>query len=197
MINKKIAMSALSIVTALSLMGGATYAFFSDSGTSSNNVFASGTLDLQLSNDNVTYSNSVTGSFGQTNMIPGGTPVSGDLFLKNTGSVNSSDIDITFSNAHTQALTGAGTVHTEDMDKYLKIEVLTYDGVDLLSGLVNSNGNGFKDLDDLEAQGLPNLSGLTAGDDKPLVMDIRLDISAPNEMQGDSVTTTINVTMNQ
>ena len=49
MINKRITMSAFSIVTALSLMGGATYAYFTDSVTSQNNTFSTGTLDINIS----------------------------------------------------------------------------------------------------------------------------------------------------
>lgn len=56
-INRKIALSALSILGALALIGGATLAFFSDIETSTGNVFAAGEIDLEI--DNTSYYNGV------------------------------------------------------------------------------------------------------------------------------------------
>ena len=50
--NKKIAMSALSIVSSLVIMGGATYAAFTTQATLANNTFATGNADLLIANDN-------------------------------------------------------------------------------------------------------------------------------------------------
>lgn len=52
MINKKIAFSLISIVSALAIMGGATFAYFSSQATSTDNVFGSGTLELLLDDNN-------------------------------------------------------------------------------------------------------------------------------------------------
>jgi predicted ribosomally synthesized peptide with SipW-like signal peptide len=49
--NKKIALSSLSIMAALALIGGATFAFFSDTETSTGNTFTAGSLDLQIGNE--------------------------------------------------------------------------------------------------------------------------------------------------
>jgi predicted ribosomally synthesized peptide with SipW-like signal peptide len=48
MINKRIALRSVSIVASLALIAGATFAFFSDSETSENNVFRAGGLDLKV-----------------------------------------------------------------------------------------------------------------------------------------------------
>lgn len=48
MLNRKIAISAISILASLALMGGATFAYFTDTKTSSDNTFASGTLDIDI-----------------------------------------------------------------------------------------------------------------------------------------------------
>ncbi len=45
--NSKIALSAISILASLALVGGATFALFSDVATSSDNTFATGTLNLR------------------------------------------------------------------------------------------------------------------------------------------------------
>ncbi len=52
MINRRIIASGLSIVSALAVMGGATFAFFSDSATSTGNVFAAGTLSIDITDQN-------------------------------------------------------------------------------------------------------------------------------------------------
>lgn len=55
--NKKIALSGLSILSALALVGGATFAFFSDVETSSGNILQSGKIDLKI--DNTSFYNGV------------------------------------------------------------------------------------------------------------------------------------------
>ena len=84
MINKKILMSALSIVTALSLAGGATYAFFTDTATSSNNVISSGTLSISL-NDQNSGEAFVNENLG-TNWAPGESKII-NFDVVNTGSL--------------------------------------------------------------------------------------------------------------
>ncbi len=92
MINRKIAMSAMSIVTALALAGGATFAFFSDTATSNDNTFSTGNADLQITNDETSpptdpelpYSNLIAGvSFSD---IAPGFSEDKDFWLKNNSS---------------------------------------------------------------------------------------------------------------
>ncbi len=92
MINKKIMLSGISIVASLSLMAGATFAFFSDSATASNNTFATGNADLQLSLDGESFANSIPGP-AFTNMAPGDTETY-DFWLKNNSSASIS-LDLT------------------------------------------------------------------------------------------------------
>lgn len=49
--NKRIALSGLSILTALALIGGATFAFFSDVETSHDNILTAGKIDLKIDNN--------------------------------------------------------------------------------------------------------------------------------------------------
>lgn len=49
--NKKIAMSGLSIMAALMMLGGATYAQFASSATTTENTFATGNADLRIAVD--------------------------------------------------------------------------------------------------------------------------------------------------
>lgn len=60
MINKKIIVSTLSILASLTLMAGATYAFFTDSATSANNQLTTGTLNISVDQSANIFQNSTT-----------------------------------------------------------------------------------------------------------------------------------------
>ncbi len=63
---KKILGLVLAALVVLAGIGGATWASFNDTETSTGNVFTAGTLDLKLSDSNETDLNGVTASFGGT-----------------------------------------------------------------------------------------------------------------------------------
>src|SRR3989344_915283 len=89
--NKKIALSAMSILTSLALLGGATFAFFSDEGTSTDNTFGAGTLDLLLDNDGVTFLDDVTATFDVDGMAPGDSAAQ-EISFHNAGSISIAEI---------------------------------------------------------------------------------------------------------
>lgn len=197
----------------LALTVGITRAVWSDSATSTDNVFQAGTLDLKLSNDNSSYSDSVTATWGGSGMVPGGAAVSGSLYLKNTGNPAADHVHLAFTNTITEAAEGPGTSPGNPMDEFLEVTAFTYDGQDLIAaGLISdSNGNGFIDLDDLEAIALPGV-GESTGDsvvgDKTLaladidtphtvVLSVKLNMGAADENQGDAVTTIVTATLHQ
>lgn len=198
MFNKKIIISGISILTAIALMGGATYAFFSDSGTSSSNVFATGTLDLKLSDTGSgpeSDQDSVIASFGSSTLAPGTCTGNQTLTLKNTGTVAANHAEVHLGNV----VTDTGNNATPDMDVFLRINKLEYDSVSVLGQISNSNGNGFTDLADWAADStvLDNLALTNLDTGHPLVMDVCLDSTAGNTLQGDSVTSTFTVDLNQ
>src|SRR3989344_761954 len=82
--NTRIALSGLSILTTLALVGGATFALFSDSATSTDNTFSSGNASLLIANNDAspgTYAESIAGvSF--SDIAPGFT-MDKDFWLKN------------------------------------------------------------------------------------------------------------------
>jgi len=190
MMNKKIALSLLSIVSALAIVGGATFAFFSDSGTSTQNVFSSGTLDLKLSDDTPEIiQDDVTASFGASDLAPGDCTEAQELRLRNSGTVNGNHVDITASNSD-------GTFAA-----FLRIDSLTYDSVDVTGNITENGGDGnsFLDLVDWtnDSDGLHNL-GLTDLDtDHPLSIVVCLDESAGNSEQGGSDTLNLTATLRQ
>ncbi len=84
MINKKILVSGLSVVSTLALMGGTAFALFSDTATATNNTFATGNADLQISLNGEDYDDSIPGPTF-TGMFPGDSRTY-DFWLKNNSS---------------------------------------------------------------------------------------------------------------
>lgn len=188
-INSRILISAASIAAAGALVVGATFAYFSDTQTSSRNVFAAGTLNLALCDGNKpcpdpNTSQSVTATFGKDNMAPGDCTDTQNLTVKNNGSVDANHVDISASNDNTT------------LAQFLKLDTLTYNASNVLP--LDSNGNGFIDLDDLRMTGLTNLlPGLTAGNSTTLAMKVCLDTSATTAIAGQSDDLTLTVKLDQ
>ena len=207
MLNKKIALSTMSILASLALLGGATFAFFSDAGSSSDNVFNAGTLDMELSDGNQEDLDDVAATWGLAS-APGDT-FTGDLRITNTGSVDANHVELKFVNTVDEADSGPGTVATIPMDRVIEITTFGWDSdgngsleTDLLAGVVDSNGNTIKDLDDLENQVADDFDDLLFGGtdtaDHVLRIAGRLHPTLTvDQHQGDSVDMDLTVTMNQ
>lgn len=180
--NRKIVISALSALTALGMMGAATFAYFNDTNTSTGNTFSSGTLDLQLANGVSSFTQNVTASFGGTDMSPGVCLAPATLWIKNIGPVIGNHVDFTATNTLTS------------FAAFLKLNTLTFDGLDV--SLADSNGNTIRDLQDLAINGIPNkaVTDLIA---HPLIMEVCLDSSAGNPQQGQSNTLDLTVFLDQ
>lgn len=97
MINSRILLSVASIAAAGALIIGATFAFFSDTATSSDNSFSTGILDLKIRDNNEGFSDAVTASTVANNMIPGGTPTESYVCFKNTGDYDIQEIILAMS----------------------------------------------------------------------------------------------------
>lgn len=135
--------------------GAGTYAYFSDTATSSDNDLKSGTIDLKLNG-----SDGVTGAFSASNLAPGQYG-SGSLDVSNGGSVTADHLEMVFSATETEAdgpngNNEADTAPTsaDGMAEVFRFSDLTYGGTDLLSNLSDANGNGIIDLDDVIAHGV-------------------------------------------
>ena len=200
--NKRILLSSASALSALSLIVGGTYAFFSDEGTSNDNLFSvsATAFDLKLSDDTPeTDQDAVTASFGGSNMAPGVCLGSQELRAKNTGTIAGNHIELKVVNT----VTDSGSNSTPDIDAFLRLDTFTYDGTDLKPSITDVNGNGFKDLNDLENNNvdgsvdLDNLSLTNTGVNHPFVLKACLDATAGNDLPGDSVDSDWTVTLNQ
>lgn len=185
---KKI-IASLFIIGLMAGIGiGVTRAYFSNEGTNTGNIFAAGTLDLKLSDTDETAQDNIAASWVGSNMAPGGPAVLGSLTLKNTGTIQGNHLEITTGNNCDDP--------SGDMDKYLEITSLLYDGGSILGTVSNSNGNGWKDLDDLEAAGLDNLT-LTDFGNHTLSMEVKLNENIDDNYQGKSCSSIFTFTLNQ
>jgi len=87
---------SFAVILLASLFAGANlYAYFSDTETSTGNIFTAGTLDLKLSHTGVdSWNDGVTATWTLSNMKPRDETPLASVFFKNFGSVASSTMEI-------------------------------------------------------------------------------------------------------
>lgn len=192
MMKKKIAIGLIGILGVVSFVAVGTRAYFSQQGEVKSNVFSTGTLSLKLNEDE-----EATAVWNIAAGAPGDS-VSGTANIKNAGNIVADHIEVSAKNTIIEATSGPGTPSTTPLDTVLEITALTYDGADVLSQVTDANGNGIKDLDDLETVVLDDLALTDLDVDHPLAMTVRFEPTRTvAEHQGDSATTTLTVTLNQ
>jgi predicted ribosomally synthesized peptide with SipW-like signal peptide len=198
---KKLLLSLVTIGATGALLIGVTRAYFSDQGTSSNNIFSTGTLILGLRDGNEQAdTKTLTATFGNGTLVPGTNEQSGactgdqTLTLKNTGTIAANHAEIHLANL----VTDVSPTATPSMDSFLRIYKLEYDGTSVLNQ-IPVGSNSFADLADwaTNATALDNLSLTNLNTDHHLVMNVCLDSSGGNDLQGDSVNSTFTVDLNQ
>jgi predicted ribosomally synthesized peptide with SipW-like signal peptide len=188
MVNKKIAMSALSIVTVVALVGGATFALFTDQATANDSTFASGNADLKLALDGgagepdaANFADSIE-SPDFSNLAPGFT---GDMtfWMKNT-STSAISLDVVAD------LTGLSGSFGSDGVNHLPDALLvkwTCD-TDDNGGLQDNTPTGEFSVNQWISGGTATLGTLAPGNAIVCRMHARVPATAGNEIQGDSVT---------
>lgn len=101
--NKKIFISAVSILTSLAMLGGSAYAAFIVNATSNGSTFSSGTPALELCNDvggainTSSCANQIASPISVTDLIPG-TPQTFAFWLDNTGTDALTPLTAVFAN---------------------------------------------------------------------------------------------------
>jgi len=201
---KRILVSLMVIALICGLIGSGIYATFSDSETSSENKFISGTLDLKLSDADETLQDGVTGSIGATGMKPDDSAtVSGWIKVKNSGSL---DGTLTLTITISEPADEPAEPTDPDLDTELTAAefadgviatTLSYDTTDLLADVTDDDADG-KDLkeiaDDIVSY---DLGTLGAGAEKQLDMTVYLDDACNNDFQADGVEVTFTFTLAQ
>jgi len=204
---KKILGLTIAIVLIIGAVAGATWAYFSDTEASSDNVFAAGTLTLQLSDNDEPYQDGVTASWSNTNMAPGD-DCSGWVDLKNVGSLAADHVEISFANTVTNNVTAGDDT---DISDSMKVTAMSYGTTDLLAQTTPgtfdntyieaaSGGDGALTLNELNGITIDDLTEVPGANGAPVVrfaMTVELDSATGDGNQGDSVTTVITFTLNQ
>lgn len=211
-INSRILLSVASIAAAAALVIGSTFAFFSDSETSSNNVFGAGTLDLVLcdSDENPDAdcpvdegpADSVTASFGGVGLAPGDTVDAGFVELRNTGSIAIAEVDLSGVATETLDVGGPGSIVDE-----LNLTVATGSNSTCSADTSNitaaveaqvGNGNGTLTLAELGSGATYDaLPGIPIASSYFVCMSVTLDAGAGNEVQGDAAEIDLTFTAQQ
>ena len=91
---KKILGLTITALLVMGLIGGGTWAYFSDVETSSGNILTAGTLNLKLTGGDE-VGDSVTGTFTASEWKPSETEI-GNLVLYNTGSIDMANLTLNF-----------------------------------------------------------------------------------------------------
>jgi len=106
--NNKLLVSAISITSALALMGGVTFALFSSTASNAGNTFGAGTMTLAINGVTGTASTPV---FTLPNKVPGFTATQ-MLILSNTGTVGAGTTVLTGININPNTAGNLGEVLT-------------------------------------------------------------------------------------
>lgn len=194
---KKILGLTVAALCVIGLVGGGTWAYFSDSEESTGNFFSAGTLDLGLDNDpGQSPTGGISATFVASDMAPGGTAGNGSIYVYNAGSIDMSTVNITFSLASYSENTPDtvdnwnATTGTDNLTNMIITTNVKWGGVDIVE-LEN------KSIEELIALSATNLGNLNAGVEKALYMEWTFSDTATNGCQGDELDLTIEITGTQ
>ncbi len=200
-----------AILIASLFAGSVTFAYFSDTETSTGNTFTAGTLDVKIRNGGYSYQDDIEWVWYESDIKPG-YEKSRSFDFKNYGSIWIDHMEITCDytvieeDPQTESDTDPNTdTNPDSMASEFTITSLWMykDGIgdtDILPLLDDWNGNTRKDLEDLKKAGIDNLSlvpdpnqvGYTTVD-----MTLRFESGAGNDFQGDTLVLTMIFTFNQ
>lgn len=206
MINKKILISVMSIVTSLAMVGGATFAFFTDTATSTANTFSSGTLNLLVDDANEpTPAPSVTGSLTISDFAPGQS-TTGFISLHNPGTLAIAEVELTADTTPTDGGTDGSDIRNVlqlavVLDDTVTPDPACADGVNLTSTIepLVGNGDGTLTLAEFDngTDEYDALPGLVSGATRNVCFTVTFDPDATDIYQGDSASTTFSFKANQ
>lgn len=176
-INKRVAVSALSIATAGALLVGATFAFFTDTSSSTGNQFRSGILDLQVRDGNEGFGNTVSSSFVTPAGWAPGQTYSSYICFKNNGNVDIQQILFDLDSADADST---------ELDNYIYVNTIELGPVS--AGQCGSTGAFGED-------GLTDFTGLFEdrfGDDTPL-STLLVDVDGTDPVNDDLLNDSANL----
>ena len=190
---KKILGLTVATLLVMALVGGGTWAYFSDVETSEGNVFTAGTLNLKVSD-----TDPLKEHFELTGFPPGADWYAADWTLKNDGSIDGS-LDITFSNI-VDADNGINEPEaadpeedgTEDGELAEVLALVIYidenndDTYDALTDTLIYDGFVKPSLEGEQLSNYAMAADYGSGGDKAFRIEWSVDSSVGNKIQGDS-----------
>lgn len=211
----------LALLLVAGMAGAGTWAYFSDTESSTVNTFQAGTFDLNLRDDNEDWSDGVTASWAISNMKPG-QETYGFVDAEVFGSVPANHLEIacdytvTEESPAVESDTDPNTnAHPDEMAKCMVITYARYqDGVydiDLLTGhneigaqetktawqIKDVNNDGRITLYDFKRSSLNDLPLQPQLEQFTLKMKVKFDENSGNDFQGDTLNATLTFTANQ
>ncbi len=205
--KKKLLLLTLALLLVAVMVGAGTFAYFSDTETSTANAFTAGTMDLKIKDGGEFWSDGITtAEWTLSNMKPGDAKY-GSVDFKNFGSVYADHMEITCDyiitdppgpESDTEENTPADKMAGEII---ITIMAYSYDTneVNCLPQITDANENGVKDIYDLKAcGGVDNLPLVQSGTQfGRLDMIVQFNPEAGNDFQGDILNLTMIFTLNQ
>lgn len=177
-LKKQLGMGVMSAALGLTLIGGGTYAYFSDSETS-NNTFAAGTLDLSAEPTTV---------INVDNIKPGDS-MTRDFELKNNGTLDIKNVSLDTD----YSVVDAKGDNSEDFGKYIEVEFL-YNADQLNEVIYKTTLDKLKDMSPEAVKEkvfdeVLGEEGLKAGDEDDMVVRFNFVDNGKdqNQFQGDSL----------
>lgn len=217
-------LTAMMLIGIVAMLAGAgIYAYFSDTGTSTGNIFTAGTLDLKVSHSSDgSWTDGVASTWTLSDMKPGDeTPVA-RVFFKNFGSVASSTMEITCDYSvdeetnPVESDTDPDTdEHPDEMAKYMVITCMCYRNDEININCLTGEDDAYPPKEDWRVSDVDEDGKITLYDLKmdPLVnlpspdtqtngitqldMRIKFDESAGDDFQGDTFDLTMIFTLKQ
>jgi predicted ribosomally synthesized peptide with SipW-like signal peptide len=184
---RKILIALLGVLLVAALAGAGTFAYFSDTETSSGNTFTAGTLDLTPDDPEAFVT-------GLTNLAPGEDNSPQSITVTNSGTLDGAEMDLDINitdeaDDNPTAPDGTGVdMSATDYAATLRVDTLTWGLTDLLPSVSDANNNGYIDLSDVAAADLSNQDGLASGATGTLTLDVtQHETEGGNDPQGDGV----------
>lgn len=216
---KPLFVSAGCLVAALSTLCAGTLAWFHDSTVIAASTLVSGTLNLQIRQDDPVNPDPWEDGLGLTwvmdGMVPGESRSTNSVTLRNAGTVRADHVEIAFRHTIDEV---SNPVEADanpqstwaDMARWFEIVDMVYGRVSLRAACVavagwDVNGNGWLDLEDVaggpiahDGGPLDNLPPPEAvGGEVAFGMSLRLRAEATDDIQGDALSTIVTFTLNQ
>jgi spore coat-associated protein N len=190
---KKILGLGMVAILVMALVGGGTWAYFSDTETSSDNVLAAGTLDLGLGNTSGSEAGtSVTATWTTPTGFKPGDTLDKTLYLKNSGTIAMTSVNVTFGQVYSEntptTVSGYNQLlsTTGNLTNMLKATTATWNGT-----ATSFQGHTLTAL--TTTDGSMNLGSIAPGAEATLHIIWTFDTAATNGCQGDSSNITLTI----